>query len=205
MPPGLQDVRATSLGYRESVIEAQRILAGQTTTLNFELEQTAVELQALVVQGERNPLVPRDQMATKSIVQGEFVDQLPIDNVSEIVILQPGVYEQFCSQVAGGTLPANRCRTIRGGRPNEEAVYIDGVLVRSFGTGAAEGATVPTNSLEQVDVTVGGFAAEFGHAQSGVISYVTRSGGRRFTGALEIMTDQLAPDSYRANWNRLDR
>ena len=204
VPPGLQDIRAKVIGYRAFVIEGQRILAGQTTTLNFELEQTAVELQALVVDGERNPLVPRDQVATKSIVQGAFVDQLPIDNVSEIVILQPGVYEEYCNQVAGGSLPANRCRTIRGGRPNEEAVYIDGVLVRSFGTGAAEGATVPTNSLEQVDVTVGGFSAEFGHAQSGVISYVTRSGGRRFTGALEIMTDQLAPDSYRTNWNRFE-
>ena len=204
VPPGIQSVRAEVLGYRSFVIDAERILAGQTATLNFELEQSAVELEALVVTGERNPLVPRDQVATKSIVQGALVDQLPLDNASEIVILQPGVSEEYCSQVAGGTLPANRCRTIRGGRPNEEAVYIDGVLVRSFGTGSAEGATVPTNALEQVDVTVGGFAAEFGHAQSGVISYVTRTGGRRFTGALEVMTDQLAPDSYRTNWNRFE-
>jgi len=204
VPAGLQSVRAQFIGYRAFVIEGQRILAGQTTTLNFELEQTTIELTAISVEGERNPLVPRDQVATKSIVQGALVDQLPVDNVSEIVILQPGVYEEYCNQDSGGTLPANRCRTIRGGRPNEEAVYIDGVLVRSFGSGAAEGATVPTNSLEQVDVTVGGFSAEFGHAQSGVISYVTRSGGRRFTGALEIMTDQLAPDSYRTNWNRFE-
>jgi hypothetical protein len=204
VPPGLQNVQSMVLGYRSLGFEDQRILAGQTTTLNFELQQTAVELEALVVAGERNPLVPRDQVATKSIVQGELVDQLPVDNVSEMVILQPGVYEEYCSQVAGGTLPANRCRTIRGGRPNEEAVYIDGVLVRSFGSGSAEGTTVPTNALEQMDVTVGGFAAEFGHAQSGVISYVTRSGGARFSGALEFMTDQLAPDSYRTNWNRLE-
>ena len=204
VPAGLQNVRAQFIGYRSFVIEGQRILAGQTTTLNFELEQTTIELTAIQVQGERNPLVPRDQVATKSIVQGGLVDQLPINNVSEIVLLQPGVNEEYCRQVAGGTLPAIRCRTIRGGRPNEEAVYIDGVLVRSFGSGAAEGATVPTNSLEQVDVTIGGFSAEFGHAQSGVISYVTRSGGRRFTGALELMTDQLAPDSYRMNWNGLE-
>ncbi len=204
VPAGLQYIQAEFIGYRPLVIEGERILAGQTTTLNFELEQTTIELAAIQVEGERNPLVPRDQVATKSIVQGAFVDQLPVDNVSEMVILQPGVYEEFCNQVAGGALPANRCRTIRGGRPNEEAVYIDGVLVRSFGTGAAEGATVPTNSLEQMDVTVGGFSAEFGHAQSGVISYVTRSGGARFTGALEVMTDQLAPDSYRTNWNRME-
>ncbi|MBT8479649.1 MAG: carboxypeptidase-like regulatory domain-containing protein [Gemmatimonadetes bacterium] len=42
VPAGLQNVRAQFIGYRPFVIEGQRILAGQTTTLNFELEQTAV-------------------------------------------------------------------------------------------------------------------------------------------------------------------
>ena len=97
VPPGLQAVRAGVLGYRSELIEGQRILAGQTTTLNFELAQTAVELEALVVEGERNPLVPRDQVATKSIVRGDIVDVLPVDNVSQIVILQPGTYEVNCN------------------------------------------------------------------------------------------------------------
>ena len=97
-----------------------------------------------------------------------------------------------------------RCLSIRGGRPNEEALYLDGVLVRSFGTGAAQNVTVPTNSLEQVDVTVGGFAAEFGEAQSGVISYVTRTGGARFTGSLEAKTDRLGPAAWTTNFNRLE-
>ncbi len=103
VPAGLQSVRAQFIGYRPFVIEGQRILAGQTTTLNYELEQTAVELEAITVEGERNPLVPRDQTSTKSIVQGEVIDQLPLDNASSIVVLQPGVVQ------------SNRGRTIRGG------------------------------------------------------------------------------------------
>jgi len=205
VPPGLQTVRAVVLGYQPFVVEAQRILAGQTTTMNFELLQTAVELEAITVQGERNPLVPRDQVSTKSIVQGEAVDFLPVDNVSKIVVLQPGAYEVNCDDTneLDGDFDG-RCLSIRGGRPNEEALYVDGVLVRSFGTGAAQNVTVPTNSLEQVDVTVGGFAAEFGEAQSGVISYVTRTGGRRFTGSLEATTDRLGPSSWTTNFNRLE-
>jgi hypothetical protein len=189
VPAGLQNVRAQFIGYRPFVIEGQRILAGQTTTLNFELEQTAVELEAITVEGERNPLVPRDQTSTKSIVQGELVDQLPLDNASSIIVLQPGVIQ------------TNQGVTIRGGRANEEAVFIDGVLIRSFGQAQANNINLPTNSLEQVDVTVGAFAAEFGEAQSGVVSYVTRSGGPQFTGSLTFLTDQVT-NSWRTNFNR---
>jgi hypothetical protein len=137
-------------------------------------------------------LVPRDQTSTKSIVQGETIDQLPLDNASSIVVLQPGVIQ------------TNQGTTIRGGRANEEAVFIDGVLIRSFGQAEANNVDLPTNALEQVDVNVGAFAAEFGEAQSGVVSYVTRSGGAQFTGSLEMFTDQLAPSSWRTNFNRAE-
>ncbi|MFO7588421.1 MAG: TonB-dependent receptor [Gemmatimonadota bacterium] len=192
VPAGLQNVEANFIGYRAVVVQGERILAGQTTTLNFELEQTAVELEAITVEGERNPLVPRDQTSTKGIVQGEAIDQLPLDNATSIVVLQPGVVQ------------TNSGRTIRGGRTNEEAVLIDGVLTRQFGTGTADNIDLPTNALEQVDVTVGAFAAEYGEAQSGVVNYVTRSGGAAFTGSLEFFTDQLAPDAWRTNFNRAE-
>lgn len=199
--PGLQSIQATMLGYRSLVIQDQRILAGQSVILNFELEQTAVELTPLSVEGERNPRVPRDLTSSQAIVKGELVDQLPIDNTNQVVELQPGVYSVACEGEFG---PDSTCVSIRGGRPNEEAVYVDGVLVRSFGTGQSSNVLLPTNSLQQLNVNVGAVAAEYGETQSGVISFVTRSGGPRFTGSLEYTTDQLAPDEWRTNINRLE-
>lgn len=189
VPAGLQSVRSQFIGYRAFVIEGQRILAGQTTTLNFELEQTAVELEAITVEGERNPLVPRDQTTTKTIIQGATIDQLPLDNSANIILLSTGVVQ------------TNRGITIRGGRANEEAVFVDGVLVRSYGQGISSNVLIPTNALEQVDVNIGAFSAEYGEAQSGVVSFVTRSGGPQFTGSLELMTDQVT-NSWRTNFNR---
>jgi hypothetical protein len=190
VPAGLQNIEGSFIGYRSVVVEGERILAGQTTTINFELEQTAVELEAITVEGERNPLVPRDQTSTKAIIQGDAVDQLPLDNASDVVTYSPGVVQ------------TNSGRTIRGSRTNEEAVLVDGVLTRQFGTGTANNVDLPTNALEQVDVNIGAFSAEFGQAQSGVVSYVTRSGAAAFTGSLEYQTDQLAPDNWRTNFNR---
>ncbi|MGW8284013.1 MAG: TonB-dependent receptor, partial [Gemmatimonadota bacterium] len=187
---GLVDIESSFIGYRSVIVEQERILAGQTSTINFELEQTAVELEAITVEGERNPLVPRDQTSTKAIVQGEAVDMLPVDNSADVVLFQPGVVQ------------TNNGRTIRGGRANEEAVMIDGVLSRQFGTGTAQNVDLPTNAIEEVDVTVGAFMAEYGEAQSGVVSYVTKTGGQQWSGSLEYYTDQLGWDSQRTNLNR---
>lgn len=194
VPAGLHTVRAQSIGFRSVVISNQRVLAGQTSTLNFTLEQAAVELEALVVTGERNPLVPRDQISSKSIVTGEKIDDLPLDNANSIVLLQPGVVE---TNRGGGF-------SIRGGREGEEAVYVDGVPVRSMRTGEAASVELPTNALAQVDVTTGGIAARYGNAQSGLINYVTRSGGTSFGGTVSLQTDAFAPKSWRTGFNRAE-
>ena len=190
VPAGLRDIRAVSIGYREVVVNDQRVLAGQTLTLNFELEPTAVEVEALVVEGERNPLVPRDQVSSKAIVTGEKIDELPLDNASSIVALQPGV------------ISTNNGITIRGSRPNEEATYVDGVLVRRFQTGTASPLELPTNALAQVDVTTGGFSARYSDAQSGIVTYTTRTGGDDFTGAVSYFTDALGPKDWREGFHR---
>jgi hypothetical protein len=83
--------------------------------------------------------------------------------VANIVRLQPGV-------VTSG--PQERL-SIRGGRAGEEAIFIDGVLVRNFNAGRSS-LTIGTNSLSEVDVLTGGFSAEYGEAQSGIINYVRR-------------------------------
>lgn len=190
VPAGLQTVRAEFIGYRYVEVWDQRILAGHTTTLDFQL--SAVDTEGTTIEGDRRPVALLGQTSTKSIIRGETVDQLPIDNSADIVILQPGVVE------------TNLGRTIRGGRPNEEAVVINGVLSRSFGTGTSDNIALPTNALEQVEVTVGVFSAEYGEAQLGIVSYVTRSGGTELTGSFEAMSDQLGPDAWRTNFNRAE-
>jgi len=102
--------------------------------------------------------VPRDQVASKPIVQGDVINELPVDAVSQVLRLQPGVVE------------GSRGLSIRGSRPGDQATYIDGVLVKNF-NGAFSGAygrsglgtrlgtsTVGTNSLEEASVTTGSSA-----------------------------------------------
>src|SRR3989338_3187609 len=119
VPAGLVTLRAQYIGYAPAEVRGVRVLAGQTFTQPLTLSQQAVTVEGITVEVAANPLVPRDQVATKSIVQGDLIDDLPVDNLSEIGRLQPGVIE------------SNRGLVIRGGRPREAATYIDGVLVRN--------------------------------------------------------------------------
>ena len=68
--------------------------ADQTLTVDFKL-LGAVALEAMTIVATEVPIVPRDQVATKSIVTGEDIDQLPVDRPQDIVMLQPGVVECF--------------------------------------------------------------------------------------------------------------
>lgn len=193
VPAGLQDISAQYIGYQTVRVSQQRVLAGQTTTQNFALQQSAVEIAALEVIGETRPLVPRDQVSSKNIVTGEAVEDLPVDNVTSILRLQPGVV----------TTGNKNGVSIRGGRSGEEAVFVDGVLVRNFNAGQSN-LTVGTNSLSEVDVLTGGFSAEYGEAQSGIINYVTRSGGRRWSGTASIQSDELMPKEWGTGFNRAE-
>jgi hypothetical protein len=190
---GLVTVRAASLGYQAFEYKDQRILAGNTTTLDFKLTPSAVEVEAIVVTGDRNPLVPRDQVASRSIVTGETIDRLPLDQAASIIKLQPGV------------ISTNRGDgySIRGSREGEAAVYIDGVPIRRLQNGSTQNEIeVPTNGLAQVDVTTGGISARFGNAQSGVINYVTKSGGTTYSGSASLQSTDLAPMWWRSGLTR---
>ncbi len=201
IPAGPATVRAVFVGHRPVEIRDLRVRAGQTVTQDFALEVAPVQLQDLEVVAAENLLVPRDEVTTKQRVQGDFLDRLPVDRVSDLLALQPGV-------VASGQR-GPLALSIRGGRPDEAVTYVDGVPVTPGYRGLALGTrstqlSVGTNALEEASVTTGATSAEFGNAQSGLISLVTRTGGTRFSGALGYQTDEPFGVSHSLGFNRME-
>jgi hypothetical protein len=168
------------------------VLGDQTLTVNFGLSG-AVVLEAITITAAETPIVPRDQVTSKTTVTGQTIDQLPVDDPRQAINLQPGVVE------SGDALGLS----IRGGRPGEAVVYVDGVPVRRLRTGASQ-LNVGTNATEEASVTTGALGAEFGDAQSGVISLITRSGGPRFQGNLVYETDEVFGNSISVGFNRFE-
>ncbi|HEY5939723.1 MAG TPA: TonB-dependent receptor, partial [Gemmatimonadales bacterium] len=186
VPAGTYSVRAAFIGYKSTQVDGVKVLAGQTGTVDIQLEQTAVQIQEITVVTQTQPLVPRDEVTTKQRIDGEFTSNLPVDRLNNVLALQPGV----------AASPSNNTLSIRGGRTDEAVTYIDGVPVSPGYRGGNNVGSLGTeivvgvNGLEEASVTTGAASAEFGNAQSGVISVQTKTGGSKYTGSFGYETDE---------------
>ena len=199
VPAGTYSVRAAFIGYKSTQVDGVKALAGQTGTVDIQLEQTAVQIQEITVVQQTQPLVPRDEVTSKQRIDGEFTNNLPVDRLNNVLALQPGVV----ASPSGNTL------SIRGGRTQEQVTYIDGVPVTPGYRGDARVSSagteisIGTNSLEEASVTTGSSSAEFGNAQSGVISIQTKTGGSAFAGTVNYETDEPFGSNNSLGFNRI--
>jgi outer membrane receptor for ferrienterochelin and colicin len=187
VPASTVAVRAAFIGYKATQVEGVKVLAGQTITVDIQLEQTATQIQEITVVTQTQPLVPRDEVTSKQRIDGQFTEKLPVDRLNSVLTLQPGV--------VAATSDASTI-SIRGGRTQEAVTYVDGVPVTAGYRGdsrrgsAGTEISLGTNALEEASVTTGSSSAEFGNAQSGVISVSTRTGGEKYAGTLNYETDE---------------
>jgi outer membrane receptor protein involved in Fe transport len=79
---------------------------------------------------------------------------------------------------------------VRGGRTGEVVYSVDGMSVSDPVDGGAA-LSVDTDAIKDMNVMTGGFTAEYGNAQSGIVSIVTKDGDRNYTGKFEYVTDHL--------------
>ncbi len=208
VPVGTYTLRAKFIGYTAAEVPGVRVQGGFTLTVNVKLTPSAVAIGPVTVEAAAIPLVPRDKVTSGSSVGGEFVHELPVDDSRQVLTLQPGVVES--GQAAG--------LSIRGGRPGEANIYIDGAPVRST-NGALSAAfrrsvseqgvlvapiDVATNAIEEVSVTTGALAVDFSDAQSGVVAYTTKAGGDKIAGSFSTETDEPFGDAISVGFNRFE-
>ena len=199
LPAGSVTLQFAAIGYASQQIRDVRVIAGQSVTHDIQMELAPVELESITIEAATNPLVPRDAVTTRQIASGDFVDALPVDRIDAALVLQPGVTRTDRGQL-----------TIRGGRPDEVAYYLDGVPISpGFRLNTPGFLGIPpttldlgTNALQQATVTTGALSAEFGNAQSGIISLLSRSGGPTLMGNFGYETDEVFGTGRSLGFNR---
>ena len=201
VPPGSRTIEYTFTGYAPARVEGVRVQAGQTLTVDAALAMTVIEMEALVIEAGPEPLVPRDNVQTKQRLDSDFSEAMPVDRIEDALALKAGVVENQ----SGGF-------SIRGGRLGKEAVYIDGIMVRSFSEQAWQSdrlssdntpLVVGKNAVEEVNVITGGFNAEYGQAESGVINIISREAGTSFGGSTQLISDAPMPRESDYGYNEL--
>ena len=184
IPPGTYTLKATMVGYKEVLVQNVLVQTDLTTRLDFRLVPTVLEGGEEVVVVAEKPLIERDVTASRVTTSAENLARMPVDQMQEILALSAGAVEEK------GVLH------IRGGRNQEVAYLIDGAVVMDPLTGNFDG-DVPEMALEEISVQTGGFGAEYGSAQSGIVNMVLKEGGPSFNGAFRFKTSDFS--GYRSD------
>ena len=190
IPAGRHTVSVSLLGYEPLQLEDVLVRAGRATRLPVQLRSTAIEVEPLVVEAERVPLIEPEVTESREVITGSTLRELPVVRTEEAVELATGVSDGH----------------FRGGQVGQESYVVDGVEVKNQVESSTQGAGLefsPT-SLQEIEVITGGFGAEYGSALSGIVSYRTRSGNpERWDGTASFLTDQWAPESSSAGFSQL--
>ena len=162
IPPGLYDVTVTVIGYTPVTVQQVRVRIDQTARVDISLKMEALEGETVTVVADRNQL--KEDVATSVVaVSDREVQELPMTDVEGVVALQAGIRNDF---------------EIRGGEANTALFMLDGVTMRDPRNNEPVG-TVALSSVQEISVERGGFSAEYGNVQSGLINVVTKEGGKR--------------------------
>ncbi len=177
IPPGLYTVRFSLIGYDSYTFNDVRIQVDQTTNLAPVMNKAGVTLATVVVTAEQDR-VEKDRVGSSRQIEMDRMSDVAVSDVAGIVSLQAGVTN------IGGELH------IRGGRSNEINFTVDGMSVSDPVDGGSA-LQVDTDAISDMKVMTGGFPAEYGNAQSGVINIVTKDGDPFYSGKIEYNTDHL--------------
>jgi len=194
VPPGVYTVRVSYMGYQEMDIANIRVMANLTTTQDFALTPAAIAGEAVEIIAER-PLIQRNTTNTVRMTTQEDIQNVPIRGLQNILALNAGVVLQ------DGILH------VRGGREYEVAHFIDNATASipyiEIGTGGRglqsqnpEYGADPTISviqeaIEEIQMQAGGYTAELGGGNSGVVRSTMRTGTPTYSATIDYRTDDF--------------
>ncbi len=163
VPVGNYTLRCDYIGYSALIISNIAVSSGLTTAQNFGLTKSAIEGAVVEVRAEK-PLINKSSTNTTRIVGSETIENLPLRGVESIVALQTG------------TVSDDGNIYVRGSRAGDVAYYVDGVYMNNAYT-LDNTSTVSSSAMEEVQFQSGGFSAEYGNINGGIVNTSTKVGG----------------------------
>jgi len=184
VPPGTYELECSYMGYRKTIVENVQVQVDLTTRVDIELEQTTLELDEVITVVAERPLIQRDVTSTSHKTSGEEIVDMPsVTDAQDVVATMAGVVGD------GETI------SVRGGRSGEVVYMIDGMPVNDP-LYNEQTLSVNKYAIQEIELQTGGFNAEYGNVQSGVVNIVTRSGGRRLSGRVAFFTDDFGSGKF---------
>jgi hypothetical protein len=176
--PGSYNISASYLGYETATRSNVIVQSKGNDAINFELRETQTELETVVVRA--NPF--QTNRTTPLSLQRLSPDEIKTspggnNDIAKVVQSLPGIQ----GSVAGFRNDV----IIRGGAPNENVYYLDGIEIPNinhFSTQGSAGGPVGllnVDFIEGVELASSAFNARYDNPLSGVLQFDQRVGNRR--------------------------
>ena len=178
MPVGVYSIRANYIGYKDVIMENVRVSANITTEVNFALEPTTLELEEAIVVTAERPLVEKNVTSSVSIVTSKDIEAVPVRGLTDLAALQASVVVQ------DGNFH------IRGSRSDEVGFYLNGASINNPLNNAAA-VHVIQEAIEEFQVFAGGYTADMGGANGGIIRSEMKTGGTKYNVSADFQTDKF--------------
>ncbi|HXG90344.1 MAG TPA: TonB-dependent receptor [Vicinamibacterales bacterium] len=177
LPPGQYELAAELQGFTKVLRQGVTVTIGAEAVINFELAPAGLA-EAVTVTAD-SPVVQTTTATVQNTVTREQIDLLPLigRDIESLLRLSPAAQNNNGTAFAGAR-----------GRSNQW--LIDGVDNSADISGNSR--LSPTiDSIQEYQVLINNYKAEFGRATGGVINAVTRSGTNAFNGsAFFLFRDQ---------------
>lgn len=183
--PGKYNVVASMVGYAKTQVQDVGIYIDRTTQIDFELKDESIQIEQVVVVAERKGIV-KDRTSSTTHLDNEQLEASPLEGLRSALDLTAGFQKNETGNYS-----------IRGSGSYELNFQINGVQQTNSNTGApgSFGTEKANNSwkydvnplgVQQLELITGGFSAEYGNAQAGVVKVVMKDGGPKLTGEFRM-------------------
>ncbi len=197
LPVGAYRLKATTIGYTSLFKENIQVSSGNAQTLNFELEDASSQLKEVSVTFQKGKSAVATDMVTPLSVQQLTTEEIKSNpggnfDVSKVVQTLPGVGGSY-----GGA--QRNDIVVRGGAPNENVYYLDGIEIPIFNhfqtQGSSGGATglLNVSFIEDVKFTSSAFDAKYDNVLASTFVIKQRDGNpEKISGNLRVSATETA-------------
>ncbi|MEO1099793.1 MAG: TonB-dependent receptor, partial [Bacteroidota bacterium] len=176
--PKTYAIEASFIGYKSEVTYNIVVRSGGNPDVNFTMGEAAEELEGVVVTANPFEKLQETPLSVQKLSQEEIATYPGGNNdIAKVVQSLPGV---------GGSVGGFRNDVIiRGGAPNENVYYLDGIEIPNinhFSTQGSAGGPVGllnVSFFEGVTLTTSSFGAQYDNVLSGVLQFDQRNGNNR--------------------------
>lgn len=175
LPVGMHTLSVSVLGYSTMIVKDIRVLMDLTTPVEFALVPSPVQIDKAVTVVAKRPLILHDKTSSGAIVTRDEIATLA--NARNVLTVM--------SNMTGTVVTSDSSLHVRGGRQGTVTYFFDGFSIQDPFNSTMGMRLVP-GALEELSLTSGGLAPEYGEALSGVVNAITREGGENFRGRVKV-------------------